>query len=135
MPLPPHPHPPQSRRRMIIRQLQLSLPPHPLLLNMEPLEQQDNKRMIQIMELHPHSFSWHPQFVAAKSLISDLQKIFIYSIGYVTSSIWFHLFSKRRLQTFPIPVIYVSKPMYASSQYSDCTARNLEINDSLVWLS
>ena len=30
--------------------------------------------MIQIIELHPHPLSdEHPQFVAAKSLISDLQ--------------------------------------------------------------
>lgn len=82
----PLPHPPQSNRRIMIRQ-QLSFPPHPpphpLLLKNEPLEQQDNKRIIQIIELHPHPLSLHPQFVAAKSLISDLQKFNIYSIDYV----------------------------------------------------
>ncbi len=68
------PHPPQSKRRIIIQQL--SIPePHPLLLlNKEPLfpQQQDNKRRIQIIELLPHPLSLHPQFVAAKSLIGDL---------------------------------------------------------------
>ncbi len=98
MPL-PHP-PPQSNRRMMIRQ-QLSFPPHPLLLKNEPLEQQDNKRIIQIIELHPHPLSLHPQFVAAKSLISDLQKFNIYSIDYVKAlqmvPIYF-LFFKHNLE-------------------------------------
>lgn len=52
--------------------------PQPLLLlKKEPLfpPQQDSRRRIQIMELHPHPLSLHPQFVAAKSLISDLQKL------------------------------------------------------------
>lgn len=60
------------------------LSPHPSLLlenSPPPLPQQLNRMMIQIMELHPPP-SLHPQFVAAKSLISDLLKILIYSIDY-----------------------------------------------------
>jgi hypothetical protein len=57
-----------------------------------PLQKQDNKRMIQIMELHP--LSLHPQFVAAKSLISDLQNIYIYSILYETIFPAFRFFVK-----------------------------------------
>jgi hypothetical protein len=58
---------------MIIQQQ--SLPPPQLLPpKHEPLPpQQQRRRMIQIIELHPFSDE-HPQFVAAKSLISDLQK-------------------------------------------------------------
>jgi hypothetical protein len=47
--------------------------PHPF-PNPLPLQQQSSNRMIQIMELHPPSL--HPQFVAAKSLIGDLQNLF-----------------------------------------------------------
>ena len=59
-------------------------PPHPLLLPQNPplLQQQLNKRMIQRMELQPPSLHPHPpQFVAAKSLMSDPPK-FIYSVSY-----------------------------------------------------
>lgn len=88
----PHPHPPpnplfpQSRSRMIIQQ-QLFPPPHPLPPKMEepsPHPQQERSRIIQIMELHPHPLSddGHPQFVAAKSLISDLQN------WYLQYSLW-----------------------------------------------
>jgi hypothetical protein len=78
MPFPPHP-PQQSSNRIKRQQLLLS-PPHPLLLLKKvPLpEQQESKRMIQIMELHPHPLSLHPQLVAAKSLISDLQNYFLH---------------------------------------------------------
>ena len=69
--------PPQQRRSKMI-QIQLlscpqpppQLPPNPL-----PLQQQSNK-IIQIIELHPLSLP-HPQFVAAKSLIRDLQKFYL----------------------------------------------------------
>jgi hypothetical protein len=59
---------------MMIQQLELSPPQPPLLLNREvPLpQQQERSKMIQIRLLHPLS-ELHPQFVAAKSLISDLQ--------------------------------------------------------------
>ena len=61
---------------MIHKQL-LSLPPQPQLLfekELPLLPQQHNKRIIQIIEFpHPHP-SLHPQFVAVKSLISDLLK-------------------------------------------------------------
>ena len=46
----------------------------------EPFPQkQERRRIIQIMlqELHPLSFVLHPQFVAAKSLICDLQKFYL----------------------------------------------------------
>ena len=65
----------------------LSLPhPHPLLLKPElPLPQQHSNRIIQMIELpllkptpHPQ-LSLHPQFVALKSLISDLLK-FMFTI-------------------------------------------------------
>ena len=71
----PPPHPPQHKRSRMIRK-QLSFPPQPEPPKPEPPlpQQQHNKRMIQIMELQ--LLSLHPQFVAAKSLISDLQ-IFI----------------------------------------------------------
>ena len=51
------------------------LHPHPLLFpQKDPFPQQERRRMIQIIELHPHPLSVeHPQFVAVKSLISDLQ--------------------------------------------------------------
>jgi hypothetical protein len=76
MPFPPHP-PQQSSNRISRQQLLLSLPHPPLLLKKEPLEQQESKRMIQMMELHPHPLSLHPQLVAAKSLISDLHKNYL----------------------------------------------------------
>jgi hypothetical protein len=74
---PPHP-PQQSSNRISRQQLLLSLPHPPLLFKKEPLlEQQESKRMIQMMELHPHPLSLHPQLVAAKSLISDLHKNYL----------------------------------------------------------
>lgn len=62
---------------MMIRQLLLlSEHPHPPLKFIPlPPQQQKRRMIIQIIELHPHPFiSLHPQFVAAKSLIRDLQK-------------------------------------------------------------
>jgi hypothetical protein len=44
--------------------------------------QQLRSRMIQIKELHPHPPSLHPQFVAAKSLMCDLQNNLVYRILY-----------------------------------------------------
>ncbi len=73
-----HPHP--------LSELLLNkLPPQPLLLP----PQQDSKRMIQIMELHPHPLFEvvdvpHPHPVAVKSLIVDsLQKVLFYGLSYV----------------------------------------------------
>ena len=52
--------------------------------------------MIQIIELHPHPLSVeHPQFVAVKSLISDLQINIFYSIMYETAAKGFHIFLKK----------------------------------------
>ena len=70
-------HPPQSKRRII--QIQLLLfpqPPHPPPLpkkeELPPLQQHERSKIIQIIELQLFP-SLHPQFVAAKSLICDLQ--------------------------------------------------------------
>ena len=64
-------------RRRISQQQSFPPPlhPHPLLFpQKDPFPQQERRRMIQIIELHPHPLSVeHPQFVAVKSLISDLQ--------------------------------------------------------------
>ena len=52
------------------------------------IQAQHNRRIIQIIELplptpNPHpQLSLHPQFVAVKSLISDLLKIYVYNIWY-----------------------------------------------------
>jgi hypothetical protein len=65
---------PQSSSRIIIQQQLLLLspqPPFPLKSEVPPPQQQERSRMIQIRLLHPLS-ELHPQFVAAKSLISDL---------------------------------------------------------------
>ena len=75
---------------------QLLSPPQPLLLKKPefPLPQQQlNRIIIQIMEPHPFPRpkpppSLHPQFVAVKSLISDLLKFMFYSIHYVNDKIW-----------------------------------------------
>ena len=69
--------PPQSKRRIIQIQLLLLLPqpPQPPLLKKEeppPLQQHESSKIIQIIELQLFP-SLHPQFVAAKSLICDLQ--------------------------------------------------------------
>ena len=67
----------QNNRRRISQQQSFPPPlhPHPLLFpQKDPFPQQERRRMIQIIELHPHPLSVeHPQFVAVKSLISDLQ--------------------------------------------------------------
>lgn len=88
----PPPHPPQQRsRRMIIQQLSFPHPPPlPMKEPLPPLLQQHNNKMIQIIE--PHPLSLHPQFVAAKSLISDLQiNVLQYSVcvegGWVTNNL------------------------------------------------
>lgn len=70
---------------------QLLSPPQPLLLKkpeLPLLPQQHNRRIIQIIEFpHPHP-SLHPQFVAVKSLISDLLKIYVYNICYEKGKLW-----------------------------------------------
>ena len=89
--LPPHPPPQKRRRRIIQRQLLLLLSqPHPPLLKKPelPLPQQLKRIIIQIIELQLHPPSLHPQFVAVKSLISDLLKFMFYSIYYVNGKIW-----------------------------------------------
>ena len=82
-PLPhPLPHPPQQKSKRMI-QMQLLLPPQLSLPHPSPLpfpQQQKSKiRMMSQEQLfplpHPPSHP-HPQFVAAKSLISDLLKVF-----------------------------------------------------------
>lgn len=71
-PMPVKPLPQKSSRRMIRQQLSPQ-PPLPPQLLPQLLPQQVSRRMIQMMLLHPlllfvsHP---HPQFVAAKSLIS-----------------------------------------------------------------
>ncbi len=77
---------------MIQIQLLLLSQPQPSFLPkmLEPLFPQPhrlNKIIIQIIELHPHPSLLHPQFVAVKSLISDLLNI-IYSIDYVFKFEW-----------------------------------------------
>lgn len=74
-PQPPFPQPPQHANRRIIQIMELSFPqPQPPPLNPPPLPQQHSKRrIIQIHELFPPSHPPHPQFVAAKSLIGNLQ--------------------------------------------------------------
>ena len=81
-PLLPHPHPlphpllPQQHMRMMIQRMQLQeLPlvrPQPLLP--QPLP-------------HPH-LSSHPQFVAAKSLMKESSKYFIYTSFYEENLSW-----------------------------------------------
>ena len=77
--LPPQPKPPQQKSKMIA-QIQLLLPlPQSFPPKKEPPlpfpQQQHSNRMIHKIEEHPHPLSvlLHEQFVAAKSLISDLQ--------------------------------------------------------------
>ncbi len=79
---------------IIHKQLLLLSQPHPpLLLNKPefPLPQKHSKRIIQIIEfplpkLIPHpQLSLHPQFVAVKSLISDLLK-FMFTIYGMTKA-------------------------------------------------
>ena len=75
----PQPKPPQQKSKMIA-QIQLLLPlPQSFPPKKEPPlpfpQQQHSNRMIHKIEEHPHPLSvlLHEQFVAAKSLISDLQ--------------------------------------------------------------
>ena len=77
--LPPQPKPPQQKSKMIA-QIQLLLPlPQLFPPKKEPPlpfpQQQHSNRIIHKIEEHPHPLSvlLHEQFVAAKSLISDLQ--------------------------------------------------------------
>ena len=77
--LPPQPKPPQQKSKMIA-QIQLLLPlPQSFPPKKEPPlpfpQQQHSNRIIHKIEEHPHPLSvlLHEQFVAAKSLISDLQ--------------------------------------------------------------
>ena len=75
----PQPKPPQQKSKMIA-QIQLLLPlPQSFPPKKEPPlpfpQQQHSNRIIHKIEEHPHPLSvlLHEQFVAAKSLISDLQ--------------------------------------------------------------
>uniref|UniRef100_UPI004025404F hypothetical protein n=1 Tax=Agathobacter rectalis TaxID=39491 RepID=UPI004025404F len=77
--LPPQPKPPQQKRKSKA-QIQMLLPlPQSIRPKKEtPLaipHQQHSNRIIHKIEEHPHPLSvlLHEQFVAAKSLISDLQ--------------------------------------------------------------
>ncbi len=85
MELPPHP---QKSRRMIIQQ-QLSPPPKPLRPLPQPLPQpfpqQARRRRIQIQEIPLFPSHPHPQFVAAKSLISFSSEKIVYSVGYAAA--------------------------------------------------
>lgn len=70
-----HPHPPSE---LLKRPL---LPPHPL------PPQKKSKKIIQMMELHPHPLlesveAPHPHPVAVKSLIVLPPKGFIYGLSY-----------------------------------------------------
>ena len=75
----PQPKPPQQKSKMIA-QIQLLLPfpqsfPPKKELPLPFPQQQHSNRIIHKIEEHPHPLSvlLHEQFVAAKSLISDLQ--------------------------------------------------------------
>jgi len=100
MELPPHP---QKSRRMIIQQ-QLSPPkPQPLPKPLpQPLPQQDRRRRIQIQENPLFPSHPHPQFVAAKSLISFSSENIVYNVGYAATGRVLLYFKKNILPEFCI---------------------------------